>query len=461
MSAGGEHGQELIAALKRVGNRKGPALGVLWTWLEKRLPDLGERQWKSPEILERVDGREYTGFTDEIWRSLEEDPVMGAAELLATIDQSIDPASELIEEAKGIHGESVLVCLRKSMLVMAAGGIEEPPSAHEHPSLTTLAPNIVVSKVDLDGIALDGRKAKGRLWQAVFDELHDQFSGNPPRIEVHLDTLGSHGLTGWIQPPGERRGHFGPMTEADRLAVVAAAREAVRRASVADTATILVMPELAVDESALAAIKEELRAHEDDGPCLTFVGLRHRSAEDEDPIRSDYVNEAVVLAPNGTELWRHRKLKYAGASEVDGGHQSFVEDIRPGRTLTVVQTPVGNLALVICLDSFGDESRERLAESPANVIFVPSLSKSAKPHRVSLDQLVNKLFAIAFVCNRSPYLSEGPDQWNGEKARSFWTFVISGSTVPPEKVDPQREHPSFVFKLEDKRKQSQGSTEQP
>jgi predicted amidohydrolase len=451
----GAQGEELVAALQRAGDDKVRMVAVLWTWLEENLPALGQHKVKAPEIRETVEaGPPFGGITSGIVRSLEADAVMAAAELLASIERSIDPSWPLMVTSRGFRDdEGVLVTLRESEFVTKASGVEEPPTAREHPSLTTLAPTIMVSPLVVKGVSLDGRRAKGPLWEAALKPLQRQLAAPEPKIQVHLDTLGSHGLSNWVQPTG-RRGHFGEIAPIDRRALVTAAGEAVRRAAVRGTATILVLPELGVDETALAAIKDELRALEEGRPCLTVVGLRHLEVEEKDPTLADWVNEAVVLAPNGEELWRHRKLKAAGQSGPGGGFQPFVEDLRVGDTLTVFETPIGNLTVVICLDSFGEEARERLSESPANVILVPSLSKSVTPHRVSLNQLVNKLFAIAFVCNRSP-VAEEPERWNGEEARSFWAMVLAGSivpaakNVPPAPVDPKRDHHSFVFDLSD------------
>jgi predicted amidohydrolase len=452
MSDGGQ-GEALVTALKRAGEDPIPALALLWTWLDERLPDLAERRMKAPEIVEdiaeRMEDRPFEGYTPATWRAFEEDSVLGAAELLASINHSIDPARPLIGEARSFRGEKVLVCLRESLLVAAASGEESPPSEREHPSLTTLAPQIVVSPVELHGVSLEWRQANGPLWDGVVDPLLEQLiEKKKPRIEVHLETLGSHGLTGWDQPNG-RRGHFDKIEEKDRRALVAEARAAVGRASRPGVATVLMFPELGVDKTALAAIQGELRKREDSGrPCLTVVGLRHLPIDDGDPKRAQWANEAVVLAPNGAELWRHRKITYAGSKKSTDEYKAFVEDIRTGRALRLFQTPVGNLAVVICLDSFGDAGRDRLAKSPANVILVPSLSKSATPHRTSLAQLVNSLYAIAFVCNRSPYArEEGPDHWNGHEARSFWALVLRGFIVPRPRRDPAKDPPSFVFRM--------------
>jgi predicted amidohydrolase len=442
-------GKELIAALQAAGS-KVAVVAVLWTWLEENLPELGGYRQKSPEIVEAAERRgTYSGITDVDWVPFEQDPAMAAAELLAWIEQSIDPAWPLMVAAKSFGGEEVLVTLRANEFVEKASGVEEPPTAHEHPSLTTLAPSIVVSPIKVKGAWLKGELAEGHVWEATLKPLRTQLTKSKPKIQVHLDTLGSPGLSNWVQRKGKgRRGHFGKIREPDRLACVEAACEAVRRAAVRGTATILVLPELGVDETALEAIKDELRRLEDGRPCLTVVGIRHQRAKRK-PMRAGWVNEAVVLAPNGAELWRHRKLKAAGSTKPAGGYDEYLEDILVGDTLRVFQTPIGNLAVSICLDCFGEGSRERLSESPASVILVPSLSKSATPHRTSLNQLVNKLYAIAFVCNRSPFVKEGAGHWNGEEGRSFWALPVRGSITPPAKADPENDHPSFVFDLSD------------
>jgi predicted amidohydrolase len=440
--------EELVAALEREGDGAVPALAVLWTWLEPRLQDLGSRRVKGPEIVENAERKPaYTGLNEELRDSLRSDPVVGAAEMMARVAHGIAATGQpLMREARGFDGEAVLVSWGESELVRKASGIDFIPSTREHPSLTTLAPCLDVSPVDERGLLLKGRQARGLSWEAALNSLQEELATENPKLSVHLDTLGQHGLSGWSKPEGGLGGYFGEPDDADRKACEEAARAAVRRASEHDGAGLLVLPELAATDSVLAAIRAELRTARHP-PALTVVGLRHVEAEDPSQDCSNHLNEAVVLAPDGKELWRHRKLTEAGAVDGIGEYEPFIEDILLGETLAVFQTPIGNFAVVICLDSFAERARERLARSPANILLIPSLSESVMPHRVSLQQLVVRLAAIAFVCNRSPVKSEGDGLWNGKKARSFWVMVLSSPVIPPAKRGSELSSPSFVYTL--------------
>jgi predicted amidohydrolase len=271
-----------------------------------------------------------------------------------------------------------------------------------------------------------------------------------PILEVHLDSLGDAGRSDWWVGPEHvlaalREQEVQPEQLVEALEAV---RSAVREA--AGLSRILVLPELVATDEVLAAIGEELRSLPLAAvPALTVVGRYHQPCDDmaDQPELGRYVNEAVVLGPLGGTLWSHRKLSSAGDDvETEEGSRKVVEDIRLGRTLDVVDSPLGSLAVAICLDTFAGHSRERLARSPANVLLVPSLSPKVERHRSSLAQLVQVLFGIAFVCNRAIMPLDGKSSWDDKQNRSFWAIqrksIVDG--VPSE-----GERPSFVFRLVD------------
>jgi hypothetical protein len=441
---------ELIAALEREDPKLVPTIAVLWTWLDARLQRLGSATMKAPEIIELIKHEpRYRGLTEEVRQSLRDEPVLGAAKLLARAARSVPQAGwPIMRKTDGFTAdEKVLVCERRPEFVEKAGGVEFPPTARAHPSLTTLAPNLTVSPVDLGGIKLTATRARGKDWESALGPIERALAHEGDvNVTVHLDTLGQHGLSGWEQEKGDLRGHFGPPDCADGEACRAAAVAAVERASKADGASILVLPELGLDPVSLDAVIAELRKP-GRSPALTVAGLRHTTIAEGDAGYSKWVNEAVVLGPRGQELWRHRKLTDAGSDKPMGEYDPFVEAIRLGEEVKVIQTQIGTFAVLICLDTFGTKSRERLAKSPANVVLVPSLSHSVKPHRESLGHVVKELWGAAFVCNRSPLLEDGDELWNGDTVRSFWVVAVSEPVVPPAKQKPAEDHPSFVFKL--------------
>ena len=310
----------------------------------------------------------------------------------------------------------------------------------------------------MNGIRVKVLELDSNEWEAaqgvLLQGMNRSSGGN---FRVHMDTMGIDGMSGVkIDPVGEVGGYDESEIDLeDQERAIAAARDAVKRAS-GETPSVLLLPELAATNAVQEAIADELQqmAHP---PALTIVGLYHADAPDEiafDPAlvkREDLaskVNEAIVLGTSGEVLWRHRKLSSAQAEvKIKGKDQIYAEDIRLGSTLTVVPTPLGLVSVVICLDAFAPHVRERLASSPADVLFIPSLSPHVHRHRDSLRHLVQVLWGIAFVCNRAPALpGEEADEgnWNSEENRSFWAMERR-----PELPTPQEPggHPSFVFDL--------------
>ncbi|HXR61713.1 MAG TPA: nitrilase-related carbon-nitrogen hydrolase, partial [Solirubrobacterales bacterium] len=245
-------------------------------------------------------------------------------------------------------------------------------------------------------------------------------------------------------------------------ACVEAVEQAVEDASGAPS--LLVLPELGATERVLKAVKTKL-AQTPKAPALTVVGMYHQQNLERPDFEglagdgeiADYVNEAVVLGPTGSELWRHRKLSCAqGRVSAKPGAAEVTEDICLGTELGVVDTPLGWLTVVICLDSFAPHSRQRLATSPASVLLVPSLSPRVLRHRDSLQHLVQELWAAAFVCNRAPQ-GPAPAIWSAPKTRSFWTASKEILVVPAIRAE---DRPAFVFQLREHQRRNT-SPEEP
>lgn len=179
-----------------------------------------------------------------------------------------------------------------------------------------------------------------------------------------------------------------PRNESDLLGQV---EQAIDSAS-GERATMLIFPELAFSPAMLDAVQARLAAHGAGGhPILTVAGLCHV------PHGSDgsYLNEAVVLGPDGQELHRHRKL-----SRYTDEHGT-PEHITTGSTLAVLETPCGHLATPICLDAFAAASKALLLASHATVLLVPSLSEKLSAHRDASRAFATDRWGSTFVCNRT------------------------------------------------------------
>ncbi len=179
-----------------------------------------------------------------------------------------------------------------------------------------------------------------------------------------------------------------PRNEGDLVAQATAAVEAAAEAR----ASLLVFPELALSPVMLSAVRDRLASHGADGhPILTVAGLCHAPF----PSGGLHVNEAVLLGPNGAEIWRHRKLRRFTDAE------AVPEHIETGFTLGVIETPCGNLATPICLDVFAHEAKELLLTSHATVLLVPSLSPKVNAHETAASEFAADRSGSTFLCNRT------------------------------------------------------------
>lgn len=206
------------------------------------------------------------------------------------------------------------------------------------------------------------------------------------------------------------------------LRVTVAARDDVRRAELAravasareQRAAILLFPELSISHRDVAILHELLQAHDhDDHPILTVAGVEHS------PRGRSWINEAVILGPYGQTLRRHLKLSRYGDDD-------YVEQIETGTTLSVLESPIGNLATLICLDVFNRTVQSVVEASHANVLLVPSLSPSTTPHeRTAYGYLASNL-ATTLVSNR--WIDE-PDSGRGKTFAVLPGKSLTGATI--------------------------------
>lgn len=449
----GDHqGEELVERLREAGNEMTAVIALLWTWLEGRLLDLGSLREKPSAIRSRALAARFDEMNERVLEWVAESPLRNAAELLARIDCRYGEANAgLVSTSVSFDDTPVVVSWRRSDLPRRAGGGDYPPAADEQPSLSTLAPAILVCPATVKGIELRVTRPTGPEWELARQKLEVGMVEGEPILEIHLDSLGDAGRSEWWVDPSHvlvalREQEVQPEQRAEALEAV---RSAVREA--AGPSRILVLPELVATDEVLMAIREELRSLSPAAaPALTVVGRYHQPCEDiaDHPELGCYVNEAVVLGPLGGTLWSHRKLSSAADDvETEDGSRKIVEDIRLGRSLDVVDSPLGSLAVAICLDTFAGHSRERLARSPANVLLVPSLSPKVVRHQASLWHLAQVLFGIAFVCNRAVIPVSGRSSWNDPDNRSFWA-IQRECIEPPSSNGAGR--PSFIFRLSER-----------
>jgi hypothetical protein len=434
-------------------------VAVLWTWLEERMPQYGSL--KASGVTIRTAARRrlpFAGLDEHELERLRRDPYQGAAELLSRVARALQPVggAASAERAVGFDGADVIVIWKHPDFSLKVGAAHDPPSAAEHPSLEALAPRLTVQKRKVAGLALAVEQPGGDEWTAARLALLAGM-GEFPTLSVHLDPLEHHGLTGWTQIDGDPPvGWFDEhaIDADDQEAAVMAVEAATEHTAAMKRPAILVLPELAATPTIRVALETAI-GNSSAPPALTVVGLYHGDAPDDAIDRTSFgeadvaghVNDAVVLGPRGGVLWQHRKLSKAYGIAKNGADPP-VEDIVLSDTVTIVSTPVGIVAVAICLDSFQKQARERYMTSGADVVLVPSLSPKAFRHRDSLQQLVQATGGCAFICNRGFHAPKRTVQeiWNHEENRSFWTLQRRPIALPA----PWRPvaHPSFVFTID-------------
>lgn len=197
----------------------------------------------------------------------------------------------------------------------------------------------------------------------------------------------------------------------------ALAREVARALDTArhERATVLVLPELSITPGVLADVKRILASHRvlEGHPVLTVLGLCHAP----EPGGAD-VNEALVLGPDGLELHRHRKL----APFTTVGEAACGERLLTGDAIAVIESEIGNLLTLICLDLFHLPARDAIMKSHADTLLVPSLSPATGPHETAAKTFQASQLAATFVCNR--WL----DGWRYGECASFFRVPGMGNS---------------------------------
>jgi predicted amidohydrolase len=177
----------------------------------------------------------------------------------------------------------------------------------------------------------------------------------------------------------------------------------------AERATMLLLPELCVTSEAEKSLVTRLAAGDpwSSYPLLTIVGRCHRPSGADGGM---YVNEAVIFGPDGQSLHVHTKsvpYKHRGP---DGRRRS--ELLQLGDAIDVLEAPFGNFSVLICLEVFNGTVRDAAGQTATDLVLVPSLSGSTKPHKNAAAILATNRVST-FVANRT---------YDGEPTRGAESF---------------------------------------
>jgi hypothetical protein len=203
--------------------------------------------------------------------------------------------------------------------------------------------------------------------------------------------------------------------------------------------TLLLFPELTFSTRCIASLKTLLagRGHAS-YPLLVLAGCCHYPCGEG---ASDH-NEAVLLGYDGTELHSHRKLSAFTEGKSD---TLYAEKLEVGSKLSILESPVGNLCILICLDLFHDPHEPFVRAAHANLYVVPSLSRKTSAHQERAKRLVATHRAGTFVSNR-PYERIEPALGGAPLAPPWASFFQLPTRGEPRLHEPSK-LPFLVFSL--------------
>lgn len=206
-----------------------------------------------------------------------------------------------------------------------------------------------------------------------------------------------------------------PSSEAELGAIVTAARE--------EEIGLLLFPELHVRP-------EELPALDEVGAILTVAGSFHVGA-------AEARNRAPVLVDAGHRLWEHDKRGYFRVpGRVAHRGDPFVaptgrvgpelcEDIVGGGPLTVLDTSLGRIAVVICADALESDGYVRAIEDARpDLLLIVSMS----PETAGFETRAQELERLGVS---TLYVNAGP---RAALSALCWLAVEGSAELPPTRI---------------------------
>jgi hypothetical protein len=246
----------LEAALRNASPTE--AVARLWTWLHGNLQDLGSQDETIPAFRRKALALPpLRRMSDDTRAEILERPLENAAVALARFGQGFEEGPSFwTARTYGIDGTEVIVTWRARTLADCVHPSRGPSAANEHPSLSTLVPRLSVCPVSLDRVRLEVLHPDETM-ELSLRSLQRGVT-EPFELDVHLDTLGKHGITGWVTDDERKVGCLVAehAEQPDVDGCVRAAELAVAKA--AGRSNILLLPELAATPRVVDALSVAL-----------------------------------------------------------------------------------------------------------------------------------------------------------------------------------------------------------
>lgn len=226
-------------------------------------------------------------------------------------------------------------------------------------------------------------------------------------MRVHLGGFDDGVVPKWITP----HPRYGCATLSDEESRWASIRKILQRAA-SEEAHVLLLPELTITPALRTRLADWLARNPDHPFQIVVPGSFH---EEVAGVRR---NVAVALDRFGDEILRHHKLcpmrVMAGGGDVPEG---VLEDIEGASRIELVSTPLGLLALGICLDfcEEGGAFADLWQRIGPGVVLVPSMSGKATfgAHQRRAHSLHRAHATVSAVAIQPEGLRAGPGhEWS-------------------------------------------------
>ncbi len=188
-----------------------------------------------------------------------------------------------------------------------------------------------------------------------------------------------------------------------------------------ENVTILIFPELTINENLLTEIGRWLSTDNKDyvlnqnkGLLLVVAGSFHFICED------GKVNRSIILGYDGKPLWYHDKMQAYQITRDDvNDDKSLIDKLRIGpgggeegialkNELRFIDLPIGRVSVCICLDYIYLDHFEAIKESGINVFLIPAMSSNTTRFHEYARDFGNSQHASTFVSNSS-YIAINPE----------------------------------------------------
>ncbi|PCI30320.1 MAG: hypothetical protein COB67_02270 [SAR324 cluster bacterium] len=233
--------------------------------------------------------------------------------------------------------------------------------------------------------------------------------------------------------------------------------------SLSQAVNILIFPELTIDAGSCEQIKNWLQERNDDGIIrLVVAGSFHYMSQE-----GHLVNRAIMLDGFGNELWTHDKQKAFKLTDhnitscqkklrsknKDGNLRDFFglqagdcleEPIWCDSPITFVDTPIGRMSTLICLDYLLPKIGTILGRVPCHYLWVPIMAFGARDfHHMAKDDY-GKKHAVLTACCASISCCEIL-QGNNNNLSFLYAPSLKFKAFPKTPQGTASKHPALQF----------------